>query len=298
MQFDRQCIVETAPIAGGIGRRFEGLRVKFNIEKDLLLTSNKSKVDIYNLSQGSRETIKEHLTHIKLFAGYVDAGGAALVFEGDLDYVSHVTQPPDIVSACQVGDGRKQLRESVLSLSLPPGTNASEACRTICQRVGLSVGELPPTAPALANGFSFMGSGAEALRRMTSAASLTVSVQDNKAQFVKQGGARAVSVIVVSPSTGLIASPARVTRANTTGQLQGIAGEDASFEDGADLSALEGPQVPQWSFKMLLNPSLVPGGLIELDTRAVQGRFKLTTVKHSGDTRGPEWHSECEVQKE
>jgi hypothetical protein len=49
-------------------------------------------------------------------------------------------------------------------------------------------------------------------------------------------------------------------------------------------------------FKVLLNPSLVAGGIVKIESPTVNGVFKLAEVSHSGGNRTQNWYSECQCE--
>lgn len=282
-QFDRVAYVDIGPVGGGAGTRYEGLRITFNIEKDASASPNKARIEIYNLKESSRAAIEERTTQVRLYAGYRQDTGAKLIFAGIISYASTTFTGSDVVTALQCGDGLTTLRDSRTTLGLQPGAAVDEACKLICKQVGLPLGSAPASAAGLENGFAFTGQVSEALRQLSDLGNMDFSIQDEQAYFSPCGEpAYNAPTFLVSPSTGLLDSPARLVASNAQTK---------------DVRQRKKKQQSQFSFRCLLNPQLIPNARTQLESRAVKGLFRLDKVRHVGDTHGADWLTECEVSQ-
>jgi len=95
--------------------------------------------------------------------------------------------------------------------------------------------------------------------RVCASYGLEWSVQDGALQILERGTAiDGKTVVKLTPETGLKGSPS----VDSKGVLQ---------------------------FECLLNPLLKPGCVVVVESMFVRGGFRLTDVKHEGDTSGGDW---------
>ena len=50
--------------------------------------------------------------------------------------------------------------------------------------------------------------------------------------------------------------------------------------------------------RSLLNPKIRPGEAVVIQSRDVDGEFRVDTVTHSGSTRGNDWETVAEVYRD
>lgn len=277
LQFKRTCRLEVGR-PGGAGLRIEHLRIAFEIEKSLKPSANTARITINNLAEHSRAAIQHHYQRVDLYAGYADDGLLPLAFSGDLDHVQHRSLPPEWISELRTGDGSKALRETRLSLSLEPGCSVGQLCRIIADRMQLPIPDKSPldsSSETFAQGFAFTGPAEQAMRRAAAAAGLEWSIQNGVIQFLPRNGTRNVKGFELGPHSGLIDAPERLFKANE--RLAGAA-----------------PKL-QWAARCLLNARIEPGVPVELDSRTVQGTFRVDALRHVGDTHGNDWYTELEL---
>lgn len=281
MQFDRVAEVTIGP-PGQPGLLLRGLRVRFAVERDATASANRCEVEIYNLKATTRAGIRQLHDDVVLAAGYAAGDGPRKLFQGQIDWKQDHRRPPEIVTILNAGDGRTALRETRLSLSLERGCSVGRACRVVADRLQLPIpaGSLPAQAESaqFASGFAFSGQAEEALRRITAAADLEYSVQDGELQIVPRRQAARVPAVVVNANTGLLDSPER-----------------AIGSEGKQEALVK--TKPPWRFRCLLNPQLVPGRPVRLESATVAGVFRVEKLRHVGDTHGDDWFTECEVSE-
>ena len=122
------------------GRKFEGLRVSFNVEKSLVGYPNLANIKIYNLAESSRNLIAEKNLKVQLFAGHEDSG-VPLLIDGDIINVVHQYFAPDWVSEIFAGDGVKILAQSTINKTLPAGSTMAQVYdELISQMSGITKG--------------------------------------------------------------------------------------------------------------------------------------------------------------
>jgi hypothetical protein len=269
--FDRRWAVTVGP-PDGDGKKWTDLRVTFHVEKSGSATPNKATVEIYNLKEESRKYITKRMAFI-LGGGYV--GNATQLFSGAVELIDHEQHGPDWVTKLENHDGVHAYRGLVLSESFKPGTTETAVVDAIARKMGVKVGDLKGLGIRSKadgkvlrkgqwnHGRTLSGTARAELDALCRRAGARWSIQDGVLQVLRLGQSLDDEAVVVSPATGLVGSP-KVT------------------ETGV-------------KFTMLLTGKLVPGKLVQLDTRYIKGNYVVENVVHTGDSHGHAWHTHIDA---
>ena len=267
------------------------LRVTFDIAKDASKHSNKSSIQVWGLAPSTRKAMERPDTTCLLKAGYAEEGGSVEVFRGDVTFGWSRYEGPDVITTLEVGDGAKQIRDSVVSLGYAKGTGARQALRDVAAKMGLTVrmsSELEDrTLPA---GFSNYGSARTALDKITRGAGWAWSVQDGVLQVVGPAGTNNRTVVDLAVDSGLIGHPERQRR----GSHEAIQVEEAGTKK-KKRAASATEKWDGWRVRSLLLPSIIPGDRVKLSSRTVDTVLTVRKVRHTGDTHGGDWITELEL---
>lgn len=288
-QFNRLCrLVLTKPtgsfLVGGLATggnqvTISALRVVFSIEKDLASTPNNCEVSIYNLNADDRAQFQQSPLQVRLEVGFDTDEDLQRIFTGDLRYGISRLDNTEWQTKLQLGDGDRAYRHARVNKSYAAGTQIQKVVADMAAGMGLT---LPTNGPQLtgqlSGGASLHGPtrrGLDTILALPSQEGTRWSIQDGKLQLLKtgtgQGSTRPEEAIVVDGDSGLIGSP--------------------------DFGPPEKKgQSPILTFRTTMNPRIVPGIKVALTSRAISGQFKIIKVKHTGDTRGDDWYSECEAK--
>ena len=276
---------------GTDGLRVSDLRIKFNIQKnDSAKSPNVAKIEIYNLSQDSRDRIyvpsedeKDTKQLVYLNAGYVDGDGEEVVFVGNVVNIKHVTKPPYVITVIDATDGEKEILTKKVSKSFKAGTSAKNVMNTILAEFGIGndISNLIFTDKKYANGFSFAGSANIGLSKVLDFLNLDWSIQNNEIKIVPFDGVDTARAISLNPSTGLVGSPEKLQ-----GKKRKAKGKSKDIPPG-------------WKIISLLRPKIIPGSRIVISSNEIPENsfFKVSSVQHVGDTHGKEWQSITEVRE-
>lgn len=284
-QFDRVAKLTVGqPGQGGI--EITKLRMAFDFEKDLTQEPNKGKIAVYNLSDYSRQVIEQPDTVCIFEAGYSNFIGPVKVFVGNITLVSTNLTKTDVPTDIEFVDGRVNLRDSVFSAGYAPGINGRKICEDVAASMGLTLVIAPDVVfPDYINGFSYVGYSKGALGKIADAAGAVWSIQNGVLQVINAGGTTGMQAVVLSPESGLIGSPERIVKG-------------ATRADNSDAQAATSDNKQKklgWKIKYLLNASINPGDLVKVESKIVNGFFKLEKVQFKGDTHGSDWTCEAEV---
>lgn len=258
------------------GLKITGLRIAFEITKDLQGYPNLAKIQIYNLSEDSRSQIQDEFENVILSVGY--EGNVSTIFTGDIRNVQKIRQGVDIITEIYAGDGNRDFADSYFNKSFVAGTTVesiiSEVKKELSTVTSGVVQGLDPTAQKLF-GSSFSGSVPEVMDQLGEENNFDWSIQDNKLDVIAKDSV-VDEIYVISSRTGMINSP-------------------TITEIGADVTTL-------------LNPKVIPGRVIKVESVAPnfnlgnlnfrnvnktlgEGQYKVIKVIHSGDTHSQLWQS-------
>lgn len=261
-------------ILGGTGRDFTGLRIAFDVEKTSEPTPNKAQIRIWNLSQDSRNFLQKQgfqngaatRPSVILEAGWgiVDPK-LEVLFVGDVDRVNTERQGGDLVTTIESGDGQKAYESAKLDQSFAPATKVNSVFSALASKLGLTLGEVRgvDNSGEFLQGYSATGLVRDQLDTLTAKMGTAWSIQNGVLQVIPDGQATSEPAVVLTTKTGLVGSPQKK--------------DEGVF------------------FKSLLIPGLRPGRRVVLNSRFLDGIYRVQRVKISGDTRTGPWHSECEA---
>jgi len=251
----------------------EDLDVSFKIEKSLSAEPNTCEVIITNLAERSRSEFQRRPLRVHVEAGYRESG-PRLLFLGDVQPGSG-SRPDgaDWRTKLLLGDGWRAFSEARVNRSYKTGTPTRTILRDVARSLGLELPEDVATQPfvqaGIPTGETAFGYASDELARLLGPFGYSFSIQNGRLQILKDEQARS-DFFVIEEDNGMIDSP----------------------EMGApDKSG----KPPSLTVKHLLYPELVPGGKIEVRSRAINGRFKIVKTTHTGDTSGNEWETEVEA---
>lgn len=251
----------------------ENLRCTFKVERDLKPGPNKLEVVVFNLSQQSRAELVGKGFRIVLQAGY--EGSVSQIFSGDVRTFSHEHQGPDWVTKMQAGDGERAFAFARVNQSWKPGINLKDVAIATVKALQTDPGNAiekisQKLTGQFASGYVQFSQASTELTRLLQPAGLEWSIQDGRVEILEPRETLAATVPVISPTTGLIGTPA--------------------------LGAPDAKGAPtKLKVKSLLVPLLRPGQKFKLESDALNGFYKASKVVHAGDTRGGDWYTDIEA---
>jgi hypothetical protein len=267
--FDRRAWIQIS------SQRFIGLHLRFKVTKTLTGDANTADISVFNLSTSSRAAIPAANIPVILVAGYKDA--TEVIFAGDVRTVDHKREGADWVTHLRAGDGEACFERAYCVKSFGPGTELSGVLDYIAGQMGISVkdavqkirtGGIATVVSTYLQGVSLQGRAVRELDRVTKAAGVEWSIQDGTLQLLEPGKTTNDPAVLLSPKTGLIASP--------------------------DHGKPQRPGEPSYlKAKSLLNGGLRPGRAVQLDSEGHRGgQYRVQKVEHQGELDGPSWYSE------
>jgi hypothetical protein len=279
-------------VSGAVDRevsasQFDGLHVRFKVEKHNLGQPNTMEAEIFNLASATRRKLMADNAFVQLFAGYQsDWPNPPMLFSGNARTIDHVRQGADWVTKVQCGDGEGSYRFGAVSKSFPKGTSSADIAAYLAGQAQLGdidgagkprldISDFLNKAPTLTypkaafvQGYAAQGNAFELLQRLLGSG-YELSIQDGELRVLQplQG---TLNVVLLSPRSGLLGSPEHGTPTNT-----GL------------------PSVLK--LKCLLNPRIRPGDVVRLESAELEGNFRAQRVIHTGDLGGNDWQTEIEA---
>lgn len=280
--FDRDLLLN----AGGLeirsraedGAQKPTLRVVFRIERSLARDPNTAQITFYNLNEDRRTFLQTRRDiNTVLEAGYV--GNRPQIFSGTLEYGSNTRQGVDWVSTIQSRDGSKATSSKRINKAFKK-IKIGQVLQELSGTLGIGIGNAQAKANEGAqrgnvvnfeNGIVLSGNVYDKIEQIAQQMGLIVSIQDNSLLFLDPNEALDQFAVVLRPpqngeeGTGLIGSP-------EPGE-KGIV-----------------------NVRSLIQPGLVPGGRIELDSASVAGQYRIERCIYMGDTWGTDWYVDLEAK--
>ena len=244
------------------------LHIVFSITKTLKKDPNECTIQVWNLSESSRQ----HLTDAKSLPVSVEAGydgNNSLIYLGELRTAGSEIQGPDIVSTFTSGDGDRALAVARLSVPLGPKTPNDQVLLAISRTLGVGLGNAPAKALQIAGKSSFpvpttlTGSASKQMTDFCRSNGLEWSIQDGKIQILDIGKSLDAQPYVIDSEAGLIGSPTVTYDSKTKTKIAKL--------------------------ETLMIPGLRPGIRIMMNSVFVRGLFRIESIDYDGDTHGQNW---------
>lgn len=251
-----------------------GMQIQATIEKTLDQSPNKADVKLINLSPRTRAELQRDGVIVTLDAGH--DGVARRLIGGDLTFGHSYREGTEWITDLTIGDGaRAYAHARVKPRAYKAGTTVITVLREAAASMNLTLPRNVEISPELqtqfAGGWALNGRTRDELTRLLAPFGYTWSIQGGRLQILRDEEVRADIARVISEETGMIGSP--------------IYGKPA-----------KPGEPPKRSVRSLLYPELNPGAKVSIDSRQLEGIFKIEKVKHTLDFEGQDWTTEAEVK--
>ncbi len=265
------------------------LRFRFDVRRGDLQTPNSARVRVYNVSADTARRAQKEFSRLVLQAGYL--GNFGIIFDGTIKQVRRGREnQTDTYLDITAADGDSAYNFAVVNTTLGAGSTAADHVAAACTAMnpyGVTQGYLPelPTNP-LPRGKVMFGMARDFMRWTARTCQTVWSIQDGKAIMVPETSYMPGEIPVLTAETGMVGLPEQTQNGIT--------------------------------IKMLLNPSVRIGRLINIDNASVQryeyslnvgqqaqnqrieeqaklqddGYYYVMLAGHYGDTRGNDFYTE------
>lgn len=283
--FDRQARVA---IGEGGGSGFEigaaaangiPLHIKFTFEKADVESPNTGKVTIWNLNKAHLAELEKQDCVVIVQAGY--GSNLSQAFSGTVTHASTTKEGADQMTEIEVADGMVELRDTNISVSYAEGTSTDAIYSEIASQMGLPFSSSPgalESPTVLSNGFSFVGSAKNLLKRLVRMDGTDWTIQDGILQLTKPGEPVSLSCYELNAGSGLIGMPKRVSLSASSGTGTG----GSTGEDG-------GTAQLGWEVTYLMNLAIGVNSYVHVTSRMAEGFFRVQKVAIEGDNYEGDW---------
>jgi hypothetical protein len=264
-----------------------GLDVWFQVKRSLKAGEpNTADLKIWNLSETSLKQLSQaaqtitvatapggnvKVIPVKIVAGYET--GTATIFLGELRAASTIRDGEDFVTELQSGDGDLAQILTRSNFMMPKGSNALQVVTQCLDDMETGHGNLSSQSiqsilkseQLYSLGAMLKGSSWQIIRDTCKSVGLECSIANGQAQFLSTGQPLAGDAYELTPTQGLIGEP--------TVDTKGI-----------------------MSCTTLLIPHIKPGSTIVVNSRFVNGTYRVISMTTTGQTWGDdsEWQHEIE----
>lgn len=246
------------------------LRFTFRVERSIQKAPNTAEISIWNLTKQTRALLQERDLLTILEAGYV--GSRSTIFTGDLEYGTTTRDGTDWITSFQSADGGRQVAESRVNVSFKGGADIGTVLTRLASELGVGLGNAVEKARGGAirgsvtefiNGVVMSGKTYDQLEKVAKQMGFGVSIQDGQLQLLGPTETLKEQAILLTKRTGLVGSP----EAGERGRIKA---------------------------RSLLQPDLVPGRLVRVESEEVTGFYRVDKAVFVGDTWGQDWYTDVE----
>ncbi|MCW3641770.1 hypothetical protein K6Y74_00865 [Burkholderia cenocepacia] len=288
-QFGRKVSLIIGPDAGD-ALDLSGLRIVFRVQRGDTQTPNSLRARVYNVSDNTAQRAEsKEFTRIVLQAGY--EGNYGIIFDGSIIQVRRGRESPtDTFMDITAADGDMAYNFAVVNTTLAAGATQADvvdACLKAMGTFGVTAGyivDLP--ANPLPRGKVLFGMARDHLETVARSTQTLWSIQDGQLQIVPETSYAPGEIPVINAKSGMVGMPEQTANGITV--------------------------------RMLLNPGVKIGRLIQLDNSSIQryefslssadavanrntslqnkingdGFYYVMSNEFWGDTRGNDWYNE------
>lgn len=276
------------------GWEISDLNISFDVTKS---ANNKDKtnsatVEIYNLSPDKRAYLEEDYTYVELKVGYREQG-LILLFSGQATEVTSRKSGQDIVTRISIGSAYTDINHKTISKLVPAGRTVKDVIEELRKEIP-SVSRAVYTGvninSQVVDGYPISTTARKTLDDLARAYKIDWQIDNGVLYTSDSGGSHSnkSSAIVISPTTGLIEVPYATTKEVTP--------------EGAPKRAKKGEKVVKSrkkgvQFKHLLNPNLVAGGIVKIESEQYDGFYKVNEIRSYGEWLGNDWYSDVSAER-
>jgi hypothetical protein len=251
-QFLRECTVVIG--AAGRGIAVKDLRIQFDITKTSGRSPNPAIVKIFNLAPDNERKIKGEFEEVIVNAGY--RGATRVIFRGNIKRLSLYPENNDRITDLECGDGDKDLRESIVNVTLAAGTSTTHLLDQVIGTFGTTKkGYVVTKERKRVRGKVISAMGRDVLDDIADDADANWSIQDGNLVMVPVNSTLPTEAILINSDTGMLGSPIIDDK--------GIAVE------------------------CLLNPQIQVHGKVKLDNNSIRIKARKTAAAKPGAKKPP-----------
>lgn len=236
----------------------DGLYMQIDIKKLISAKPNEGTVSIFNLSDATESQIKDKGVRIRVFAGYDNR--PVLIHDGDIRRVERDRTEVDRVTVITLGGNVIKLSQAFFNKSYSGQISVQQIVSDAVPSFNIDATDLDQIPnDAFLYDFSFTGKTGDLFDKILNPIKVQWFETDNLIKF--SAGMKAFeNVVLLNQNTGLIGS-ASVTDKGT-------------------------------KFRSVLNGRILLNEKVKIESRLVNGVYKVIQILHKGDNRDGEFVTE------
>lgn len=243
------------------------LHISFSVEKCDVESPNTAKVQVWNLSDESLKILDGKDCIVELKAGY--GNNNALILVGNVTSVVTTPDNADRMTEIEVMDGRVELRDTTISISINGSVNCKDVYKKIASKMGLPItfaGDL--SFKKIPNGFSYTGKAKNALQKIAKYCGHSWTIQNQTIQITWPGRAISSRGFLLNSDSGLISIPKRITIGSTSNKEESQTG---------------------WEVKYFLNGAIGVNDVVQIQSSTANGYYRVYKATIDGDNIEGDW---------
>jgi hypothetical protein len=254
-----------------------GARINFEITKSLIAQENTAYISIYNIGQGTRELISREYSTLLLKVGYSGNRQLSQLIFGDITSSDVTKTQSDSVTKLQVIEGSRRLRERIIDISLDNNPTLRDVLDRVSFKTGYPLKIIGlDTSAVFDKSYSDIGTVDVILDHIAQSSNFKWSLQNGTLLIVGLKSNGATAGFVLNSATGLLLNPDSIKL----------------YESTLDVDIIEKERK---NILALLQPNISVGEIIEVDSQDIKGTYRVTKIKHTGDSMANEWYSNIEI---
>ena len=262
-----------------VGEGENPLRISFSLDKADTTTQNEATISVWNLNKEHKAVLEKDDCLVVLSAGY--GTNLALAFCGAVTSSATSQDGADMVTEIHVTDSLIEIRDTYISISYAGTINTKKILQDIASKMGVGIVFAPKaTFKDFLNGYTFVGQAKTALNKVCNSAGLEWSLQNGVLQIKKPNTTITDMVYVLSPETGLLDIPTRLSQ---------------SAETAKDGNTTSKKNQTGWEVRYFMNLAIGVNDFVKLESKVATGYFKVNKIKINGDNFGGEWTCTAEL---
>lgn len=260
------------------GKKFQSLGdnaldIKFDVSFSNQKEPDVNSVTIFNLSDSSINEIKKQ-AYVILSAGYKELGNKAVIAEGKIEDVDVSFNGLDKEVKITFTDGAKEWRTKTLNKTYAEGTKASTIIRDLAVVFGYEIVEISPKEDKVYPlGKTVTGFASKSLESIVKDTKSKMFVNKNRL-IVRDEKKGFNTGFLLNSDSGLIGTPTL---------NKDDSGDKTDDRDYIRDKKKNRESKKSWHVVSLLNPKIETDSIIKVESKTINGTFRVVSGKHTED---------------
>lgn len=266
------------------------LRITFRVKRGDLQTPNSAQIRVYNVSDNTAQRAEsKEFTRVVLQAGY--EGNYGIIFDGSIVQVRRGREnPTDTYLAITAADGDMAYNFAVVNATLSAGSVPNDhvkVCAAAMSAYGVTAGYQPTLGGnPLPRGKVMFGMARDYLTTVANSTQTLWSIQDGKLQIVPETSYAPGTIPVINANTGMVGMPEQTANGITVRMLL-----NPSVKIGR-LIQLDNSSIQRYEFSLSSDQQAANRGTALQNKISGDGFYYVMTSDIWGDTRGNDFYTE------